>query len=128
MFQASGQWLIFLAYTFTGAVIGLLYEICFFIRFCIEKGLPAGKVPKVLCVVADVVFFLAAGAAVLFLGGFINYNQIRFYVAAAVILGYVLERLSIHKLFAKTVGFVYNVLVKVSKKLWTNKLFQRLFK
>ena len=85
---------------FVGLLIGVFYEVCFFIRKVF--------VFKVFTIVLDIFFVAISFVAVLFAINFCCFGELRLYLFLGLLFGFFLERVSIGFLVAKTLKFIYN--------------------
>ena len=103
-----------------GIILGILYGILNIINNIKEYVLI-----RIFC---DIIFTVTATLTFVFLVQKINFGSIRGYLLIGYILGFIVERISIGKLFAKGYKKVYNFIVKGSKKLYSSKIGQVIFK
>ena len=95
---------------FVGLSLGVIYEICFFIR----KLFPL----KIFTIIFDVLFVFISFVVVLFATNFCAYGELRLYLFLGVGLGFFVERVSIGFLVAKSLNFIYNYfIIKLINKL-----------
>lgn len=95
---------------FVGLALGVVYEICFFIR----KLFPF----KIFTIIFDILFVFISFIVVLFAINFCAYGELRLYLFLGVFFGFFVERVSIGFLVAKSLNFIYNnFIVKLINKL-----------
>lgn len=95
---------------FTGVVVGVFYEVCFFLRKIF--------VLNIFTIILDILFSLFSFILVLLSINYCAFGEIRLYLFLGLVLGFFIERLSIGFLVAKTLNFIYTcVIVKLINKL-----------
>lgn len=114
LYETLKQSVIFLSMLYFGLLGGVLYEMK------TSVGQPFLK-NKYITILFDIVFFIVLSLLFFFATQFTNYGEIRLYMIVSFILGFTLERISIGRVLAKSVSFLYN---KTVKKLKTTKLFK----
>jgi len=77
---------------------------------------------------ADIFFSLMAIITFLILINKINMGEIRLFLIIGYILGFIIERITLGKIFAKGYKNVYNYIVKAFKKFNNSKIGRFLFK
>lgn len=101
---------VFLWLVVAGVLFGVVYECGFVLR-----GITGFN--KVVTVIVDTLIFSFAGVCFFFTIYYVNNGIFAFYEVMGFIIGFFLERLSIGKLLANILFFVYNNLVKLCKYL-----------
>ena len=149
MITTIGQEWIFLGCLLTGLIMGLAYEAGFILRFCFaalfkesKKEAPAPAKPRkkrrvfnaenlpslIFAFAVDIIFFGVCLILVLASAKITADGQIFWFSAAAYILGFILERISLGIIVAKFIHMIYNALVKALEGLKKIKFFSRLFR
>jgi len=129
--------------------MGLAYEAGFILRFCFaalfkesKKDSPAPPKPKkkrkvfnvenapslIFAFVIDIIFFGVCFVLILASAKITADGQIFWFSAAAYILGFILERISLGIIVAKFINMIYNTLAKALERLKKVKFFNRLFR
>lgn len=117
----SGQLLLFLKFFIIGLFPAFLLGIFnFFSLFFKHK--------KTYFIIFDIIFCLFFTSLFLLAVNILNYGEIRSYLLIAYVLGCVLERKTIGKLFAKLHILIYNTINIASKKFKQSKMFKFLSK
>ena len=94
-----------------------------------NKFLNAENLPSVIFSFAtDILFFAAYFVIILFSAKITGSGQIFWFSAAAYILGFIFERITIGIIVAKFINMIYNTLAKVFGSLKKLKIFGRLFR
>lgn len=117
MIQAK-LFFLFLAF---GAVLGVLWGILNFIKQLFNKNIIVSQLLEIPFAAMFVLGFFVA---------LINFNfgEYRFYLLVAWVLGFLIERKTLGKLFAKVYYWLYNKLKVGLKNLGQTKLFKRVLK
>ena len=103
-----------------GIILGVFYGVINIPNFIKEH--------VVIRIICDIIFTSIMTFAFVFIVESINFGSIRGYLLIGYILGFIVERISIGKLFAKGYKKVYNFIIKGSKKLYSSKIGQVIFK
>ena len=103
-----------------GILLGIFYGI-----LNIINNIKEFLIVRIVC---DIVFTITATLTFIILVQKINFGSIRAYLLVGYVLGFIIERISIGKLFAKGYKRVYNLIIKSSKKLCSSKIGQVIFK
>ena len=102
----------FLLMLFCGCVVGIIYEVGFFIR----KLIPL----KITIFIVDAIFVVLSFIIFIFAINYCNFGYFRLFLLISFLLGFVIERVSIGFLVAKILEFIYNYFVrKIILKLKT---------
>ena len=109
LYETLRQSIIVLASIYFGVLGGVLYEL----KSLVTKPFKT----KIINIVIDVVFCVLLAFLFLFSVYFTNYGEIRLYILASFFLGFVLERISIGTMLAKVFNFLYNVFVRLIKRI-----------
>jgi len=81
-----------------------------------------------LQILTDIIFSILASILFIILVNKINMGEIRLFLITGYIIGFILERISLGKLFAKGYKTVYNHIVKLLKKFYISKIGRFIFK
>ena len=103
-----------------GILLGIFYGI-----LNIINNIKEFLIVRIVC---DIVFTITATLNFIILVQKINFGSIRAYLLVGYVLGFIIERISIGKLFAKGYKRVYNLCVNGLKKFYTSKLGRIVFK
>ena len=92
-----------------GIIIGAIY------------GLTHTNIPlfnnRIYIAIADILFWVITSILIIYTINMINMGEYRLYLLISTALGYILERKTLGKLFAKIYLFVYNSISSILKKL-----------
>lgn len=105
---------------FFGFIIGIIYGLLN-IPTNIKKNLP-------LQIILDLIFSIIYTIIFLILINIINQGELRLFLFIGYLLGFILERITLGKLFAKGYKNMYNLIVKLIKKLYQSKIGRIIFK
>lgn len=94
----------FLLMLFCGCLVGVVYEIGYFVR----KLIPI----KITTILIDAIFVFLSFMVFIFAISYCNFGEFRLFLLIAFLLGFCLERVSIGFLVAKILEFIYNCFVK----------------
>lgn len=94
----------FLLMLFCGCVVGVVYEIGYFIR----KVIPL----KIITIIVDAIFVFVSFIVFILAINYCNFGELRLFLLISFILGFVIERYSIGFLVAKILEFIYNYFIK----------------
>lgn len=89
---------------FCGCVVGVVYEIGYFIR----KVIPL----KIITIIVDAIFVFVSFIVFILAINYCNFGELRLFLLISFILGFVIERYSIGFLVAKILEFIYNYFIK----------------
>ena len=64
-------------------------------------------------IISDIIFSLVAVITLLILCNILNMGQIRLFLVIGYITGFIIERITLGKIFAKSYKYVYNKIVKI---------------
>jgi hypothetical protein len=103
-----------------GFIIGIIYGI-----INIHKTI---KKIYILQIIGDIIFCLTAIIALLASINHINHGEFRLFLIIGYTLGFILERITLGKLFAKGYKCVYTKLINLTRKFVNSKLGKVLFK
>ena len=103
-----------------GVLLGIIYGILNICNFIKQR--------LITQILADIIFSLLAIITFIVLINKINMGEIRLFLIIGYILGFLIERITLGKLFAKVYKNVYNYIVKWFKKLNNSKIGRFLFK
>ncbi len=117
----SGQLSLFIKFLIIGVIPAILLGVINFLSLFVKQK-------KIFFVIFDIIFCLFFTGVFLLTVNFLNYGEIRLYLLIAYILGCVIERKTIGKLFAILHKIIYNAINKISKKFKQSKLFKILCK
>lgn len=104
-----------------GVLSGAIYGMSKFVVFVFKNNM-------IVQIVIDLIYSLGVGYSILIATNKLLYGEIRLYIIAAFVLGMWLERKTFGKLFAKVYLLVYNVGIKLVKRIKTTKLGKVIFK
>ena len=96
-----------------GAVIGVIYGILNIPNFIKQRIWTQ--------IIADLIFSTVAFITFLLLINFINLGEIRAFLVIGYIFGFIIERITLGKLFAKGYKNVYNYIVKILQHIKKSK-------
>lgn len=105
---------------FFGFFVGILYSLIN-IPTRIKKNL-------LLQIIIDILFSILCSFIFLILINIINQGELRFFLLIGYVLGFIIERITLGKLFAKGYQNMYNLIVKVIKKLYHSRIGRIIFK
>ena len=103
-----------------GIGIGIIYGI---LNMC-QKIKPIYAIQIIL----DIVFCIISTIVFLFSINIINMGEFRLFLLIAYIIGFIIERITLGKLFAKGYKFVYNKLIVLGKQIVNSKFGRIIFK
>lgn len=103
-----------------GIIIGIIYGV-----FNILSRI---RYNFIIQLIADILFSIIVIFAFIIFVNIINMGQIRFFLCVGYILGFVLERITLGKLFAKSYKYVYTKIVKLIKRFANSRIGKVLFK
>ena len=103
-----------------GFIIGIIYG--FLNIFSNIKKL------YVIQIIVDIIFSIIYFISFLILVNILNWGQVRLFLVVGYLLGFILERITLGKIFAKCYKRVYNNIVKICKKLVRSKIGKIIFK
>ena len=103
-----------------GIAIGIIYDLIN-IPQKINKNTP-------LLIITDTIFSLIAFVCFWYLTNIINLGEFRLYMFLGYILGFLIQKITLGKLFAKGVQKVYNLLINNKEKFKNSKLGRFLLK
>lgn len=103
-----------------GILIGLVYEL-FNITNKIRKNL-------IIQVIFDLIWTIFSTILFIILVNKINMGQVRLFLFIGYLLGFIIERITLGKLFAKGFTLVYTKLIKFSKYISNSKFGKVIFK
>lgn len=83
---------------------------------------------RIAVIITDFIFCLIAGAMFIYASSIYNFGIIRWYLCAFFALGYIIERKTIGKLFAKLFLILYNWLSKRLNLLKSSRVGKIIFK
>ncbi len=112
------QGTVFAAGFFCGAVCGIYYDVIFALRVLSKAG-------GVLTAVLDFIFCLLSSVTFFYVMYFCNGLDLKWYVFAALISGFALERFSFKKPVAQITAKVYNILKKIKIRFKKLNLFKK---
>ncbi len=117
MIQAK-LFFIFLAF---GILLGVIWGILNFIKLLLKNNIVVSQILEAHFAVVNVFGFFIA---------LINFNfgEFRFYLLVAYVVGFILERKTLGKLFAKVYYWLYNKLKSGAIRLKKTKLVKRVLK
>ena len=81
-----------------------------------------------LRIINDLAFSIVFFGVLFLLIEYINLGKIRIYLVVGYILGFIVERITLGKLFAKGYKKLYNLCINVLKKFYCSKLGRIIFK
>ncbi len=117
---ALGQYKLFMIFFAYGLLVGIICGLMQLTNTMV-KG-------KVIRFVLDLTITLGAGALFWVLTTHYNSGEIRIFLVIAFVLGIMLERISVGKIFAKWYKLLYNVVKTWLTKFKNSKLGKRLFR
>lgn len=97
-----------------GLILGVFYGILNML-LSIKKNI-------ILQIIIDIIFSITALSTLILSINIINMGEFRFFLFAGYLIGFILERITIGKLFAKGFKKVYNCLVNILNKFAKSKL------
>ena len=105
---------------FFGFIMGILYEII---------NLP-NSIKKVLIIqiIIDIIACSILTAAFVLIVNVLNQGEMRLFLLIGYLLGFIIERITLRKLFAKFFKYVYTFIVKGLKSLYNSKFGRIIFK
>lgn len=121
MFDSLFSGVIFLKFLFLGIIFGLIYEICKLTK----------RITKNNIFIVNTVKFVYFSVLGIFFCSFVLRlcsGQVLFYTIFAVIVGIILEQISIGFFFTKFYDMVYNVFAKLISKAKTTKLGNKILR
>jgi len=101
---------VFLWLIVAGIVLGVVYECGLVLRSLMGLN-------RVVTIIVDLIVFLFAGVCFFFTVYYVNDGIIALYELVGFAIGFTLERLSIGKMLANTLFFVYNILTRLVRFL-----------
>lgn len=109
LYETLKQSIIVLTAIYFGVLGGVLYEL----KAIIAKPFKT----KTIHIGLDIIFCFLLALLFLFTVHFTNYGEIRLFILLSFFLGFMLERISIARVLAKVFYFLYNVFVRLIKKI-----------
>lgn len=103
-----------------GLFLGIIYEVL--------NIIPNLKKNIVLQITADIIFSFISLFSFIIIINVLNRGEIRLFLLIGFLLGFVIERITIGKLFAKTYKKMYTFIVKALKSLYRSNLGRIIFK
>lgn len=97
---------IFLIFIFVGFIIGIIFDLFRVLR-------KSFKTNDIITYIEDIIFWVIAGAIILYAIFKFNYGQIRLYMLLGIILGGMLYLLVFSNLFIKVMVYLINIIKKV---------------
>lgn len=103
-----------------GVILGIIYGIL---------NIPNKiKTIRAIQIISDILFSAIAIISFIIFINLINMGEIRFFLCLGYILGFIIERITLGKLFAKGYKYVYNKIVKFFKFIANSKVGKVIFK
>ena len=121
LFETLLQGKIFLCTLYFGLVCGISLTA----KNVVDKMF---KQNKIIVIATDIVFFAIATILFLICINLFNFGEFRLYELIGFALGVWLEQISLNKIVEKIFNMIYNVFVKLIKKLKQIKLFAKVLK
>ena len=125
--MAQNQAYLFLIFSLTGVVIGILFDLFRILRITI-------KTPNIITYIEDVLFWILTGVLVLYNIWFFNNGEIRLFMFLGIILGVLIYMCTLSniliKIFSNILKFIINIL-KVPVKtiiVFFRKIFTKITK
>lgn len=103
-----------------GLLLGVFYEIINTTNY-IKKYL-------IIQIIIDTIFSLASIITIMYLLNKFNKGQIRIFLIISYTIGFIIERITLGKLFAKGYKKLYNLVIRWNKALKQSKLGRIIFK
>ena len=129
MTTTIGQGWIFSGCLLAGLVIGLVYEAGYILRFCFAALFKESKPSRfIFTIVIDIIFFGICLVLVLTAAKITADGQIFWFSVIAFVIGFILERISLGIIVAKSAKLIYNTLAKAMEGLKKLKFFGKLFR
>ena len=100
MFVSSNQFYFFIESLFMGVLLGLCYEIFYFLKMILKR--------KILDQIIDFLFLPVVCIVYLKMSEILNFPNFRLYIFMGVLLGFLIYRLSFYEMLAKVFSLVYN--------------------
>lgn len=100
----------FFTLLYWGIIVGFLYEISVFVCKIIKNNL-------ILRNFFDIVITLLGGFLFIFNINYVHFGYFRVYLLVTFLVGFVLERVSMGFLVAKSFDFVYNKTINIFRKI-----------
>lgn len=105
---------------FFGFIIGIIYGII---------NIPNNiKKMIVVQIISDILFTILFFGIFIILTNIINQGEVRLFLCLGYGLGFILERISLGKIFAKSYKSVYTLIIKGIKSLYKSKIARIIFK
>jgi spore cortex biosynthesis protein YabQ len=108
LFETVGQWPVFLACIYGGLAIGLVYDALGIVRSAAGKGL-------LVTAVADISFWILAGAIILIVSALSNDGEIKLYMALGFGAGYLLFKSAVSPIVAFVTEKIANAFKRAAK-------------
>lgn len=112
---------LFFIFLLLGVVLGIVWGILNFIKLLFNNNIVISQVLEAHFAVLNVLGFFVAQIN-------FNFGQFRFFMLVAWILGFLIERKTLGKIFAKVYYWLYNNLRNGLKKLGKTKVIKRVLK
>ena len=103
-----------------GIILGIIYGILNISNFIKKRFITQLITDLIFSIIGIIVFIIVVNR--------INLGEIRTYLCVGYLLGFIIERISIGKLFAKGYKNVYNSIVKSIKRFGESKIGRFIFK
>ena len=105
MFVSANQAYVFIAAIAFGGAAGIIY-------FPVA-AIKSARIPRILGIVSDAVFFVFFSAAFVFFSYSLSFPSFRAYMAAGALVGFFLSRKSFGVILAKIAKKLYNIIRKI---------------
>lgn len=99
---------------FVGMILGLIYGLV--------NTFHQIKPNVIIRIISDLIFSILTFVTFIFTVNIINCGQIRLFLLVGFLLGLLIERITLGKIFAKGFRKLYNIIVKLLKKFAKSKL------
>lgn len=113
--------LLFLICVGFGFCLGVLYSALYLFKVLLKNN-------YVLCNIINFVFAIGYGFLILITMVNFNYGEFRLFLLLGFVIGTILERKTLNKIFAKIINWLYNKLSKAIKSLQKTKFYKKVTK
>lgn len=104
--MAQNQAYLFLVFTFTGVIIGILFDVFRILRRTI-------KTANIITYIEDVLFWILTGVLILYNIWYFNNGEIRIYMFLAIILGVLIYMSTLSNILIKIFSKVLQTIIKI---------------
>ena len=104
--MVENQAYLFLVFSFTGVIIGLLFD---FFRV-LRKSF---KTADIITYIEDILFWILTGVLILFNIWYFNNGEIRIFIFLGIIMGVIIYMLTLSNIVLKVISFIFDKIIKI---------------